>query len=317
MRCFRFATLLGLACLQSLASPAHADGPGGTPEIKIRVTPIEITGGVLDGLHLHGTVELNSDNPEFGGFSGLSMQDGHLIAVTDRGHWLLADIDDRPSGLFPTRAGLAQMRDSEGRALDDAGGDAEGLTTRDGSLVVSFERDHRIAFHLQDGQVGDDKHHRAFEELSTNKGLEGLATTPDGWILAIAEKPDDKGFPVFLLRYSGKIDRFWLPKTSRHHVTGADVGPDGRLYVLKRDFSLLLGVSILIERFDLDEDGYPVPSTLKQLARFSNGSGIDNMEGISLWVDGRGTTRLSIISDDNFKSFQRTLLMDFSVLTPD
>lgn len=291
-----------------------ADGPGNTPAIQIRATPAEITGGVLDGLVLHGTVELDSDNPNFGGFSGLSVQDGHLIAVSDRGHWLLADIEDRPNGLFPTKAGYAPMRDDSGERMESSGRDAEGLTLRDGNLIVSFERDHRIAFHLQDGWLGDDFYDRAFEGLGNNKGLEGLATTPDGWLIAIAERPDAKGFPVFLVRYSGKVDRAWLPADSRHYVTGADVGPDGRLYVLKRDFSILLGVSILIDRYDLDAEGVPLAKSRKRLARFESASGIDNMEGISLWTDARGDTRLALISDDNFNGFQRTLLMDFGVI---
>ena len=150
--------------------------------------------------------------------------------------------------------------------------------------------------------------------MSNNKGLEALATTPDGWILAIAEKPASKGCPVFLIRYSGEVDRAWLPSNNRHYVTGADVGPDGRLYVLMRDFSLLLGISILIDRYDLDEDGYPLAETRERLARFDNATGIDNMEGISLWTDEQGATRLALISDDNYNGFQRTLLMDFSVL---
>ena len=295
-------------------SLALAEGPGGTPAIEIHSTPVEITGGILDGLVLHGTTVLDTDHPEFGGFSGLNMQDGHLIAVSDAGWWLLADVEDTANGLRPTNSGFAPMRDSQGKHLGKAGGDAEGLTVRDGNLVISFERDHRLAFHIETGQVGDDIRDNSFESMSTNKGLEALATTPDGWIIAIGEKPTAKGFPVFLLRYSGDIDRAYLPRTSRHFVTGADVGPDGRLYVLKRDFSILLGVSILIERYDLDEDGFPLGDTRKQLARFDGGSGIDNMEGIALWVDETGTTRLTLISDDNFNSFQRTLLMDFTVL---
>ena len=309
----RFCWIAATALLATVLS-AFAEGPGGTPAIEIRSTPVEITGGVLDGLALHGTTELDSDHPEFGGFSGLNMQDGHLIAVSDAGWWLLADVEDTATGLKPTNSGFAPMRDSEGARFEKAGGDAEGLTVRDGNLVVSFVRDHRIAFHIETGQVGDDVRHNSFEAMSSNKGLEALATTPDGWIIAIGEKPAAKGFPVFLLRYSGDIDRAFLSKTSRHFVTGADVGPDGRLYLLKRDFSILLGVSILIERYDLDEEGYPLAETRKQLARFDGDSGIDNMEGISLWMDGQGATRLTLISDDNFNSFQRTLLMDFTVL---
>lgn len=303
-----------LTVLIGLGTSAVAEGPGDTPPLEIRATPVEIRDPQLDGLHLHGTVRLRADHPRFGGFSGLFVDAGHLIAVSDAGWWLLADLDDRKDGLYPARAGFARMRDSAGDVLDKGGRDAESLTMRDGSLVVGFERDHRIAFHIQDGRLGDDFYHRDFEGLSFNKGLEGLATTPDGWLIAFAEKQDSKGHPVFIVRYSGEVDRAWLPAHSRHAVTGADVGPDGRLYILKRDFSLMVGLSIRIERYDLDPDGYPVPDTRKVMARFESISGIDNMEGISLWTDDSGETRLTLISDDNFSAFQRTLLMDFTVL---
>ena len=306
--------LIALSVLTGLATAVLAEGPGDTPLLEVRATPVDILNPDLDGLHLNGTVQLQADHPKFGGFSGLLVDSGHLIAVSDFGWWLLADLDDREDGLYPARAGFAPMRDSAGDVLDRGGRDAESLTIRDGSLVVGFERDHRIAFHIQDGKLGDDFYHRTFENLSFNKGLEGLATTPDGWLIAISEKQERRGHPVFIVRYSGEVDRMWLPSDSHHSVTGADVGPDGRLYVLKRNFSLMVGLSIRIERYDLDEDGFPLPATRKVMARMESINGIDNMEGISAWSDEKGQTRLTLISDDNYNAFQRTLLMDFTVL---
>lgn len=307
--------LIALSILTGSAIAVLAEGPGDTPLLEVRATPVEIRNPDLDGLHLNGTVQLRADHPKFGGFSGLLVDSGHLIAISDFGWWLLADLDDRADGLYPVRAGFAPMRDSAGDVLDRGGRDAESLTIRDGSLVVGFERDHRIAFHIQDGKLGDDFYHRNFENLSFNKGLEGLATTPDGWLIAISERQEERGHPVFIVRYSGEVDRMWLPADSYHSVTGADVGPDGRLYVLKRDFSLMVGLSIRIERYELDEEGFPLPATRKVIARFDSISGIDNMEGISVWTDKSGQTRLSLISDDNYNAFQRTLLMDFTVLS--
>ena len=42
-------------------------------------------------------------------------------------------------------------------------------------------------------------------------------------------------------------------------------------------------------------------------------SGIENMEGIAVWRDASGRTRLTLISDDNFTGLLRTLLLDFVV----
>ena len=69
-----------------------------------------------------------------------------------------------------------------------------------------------------------------------------------------------------------------------------------------------------IHRYDLSEDGLPIPETVTELAAFESESGIDNMEGIALWRDAKGALRLSLISDNNFNVIQRTLFMDFEVI---
>ncbi len=289
-------------------------GPGGTPALEIRVRQVDIPPSRLDGLALRSAVSLSASHPQFGGFSGLLMDGHRLIAVTDQGWWLLADMADGPDGLRPAKAGFAPMRGEDGETFDKAGGDAEGLAIRDGVMVVSFEHDHRIMFHIAEGQLGDTVRDDRFERLSSNQGLEALAVTPDGWILAIAEKPRDGAHPMFLVRYSGEVQSRGLPTSPPHYVTGADVGPDGKLYLVLRDYQRLTGVSIHIHRYDLGEDGFPLPETRAELAAFESDSGIDNMEAIALWQDADGVTHLTLLSDDNFNLIQRTLLMDFEVL---
>ena len=292
----------------------EAAGPGGTPELAISARAVEIIPERLTGLRLRSAVALDADHQSFGGFSGLRMDNGHLIAIGDAGWWLLADLIDGPEGMVPISAGFVPMRGEDGETFDKAGGDAEGLTTRDGNLVVSFERDHRIMFHVEEGQLGDTLRHGAFETLSSNKGLEALATTPDGWLLAIGESQYQGGHRMFLVRYSGEIIERSLPAAGDFFVTGADVGPDGRLYVLLRDYQPLVGVSIRIDRYELGGDGFPMIDTRVTLAEFESSGGIDNMEGISLWRDAGGLTHLTMISDDNFSALQRTLLVDLEVL---
>ena len=304
----------GLLALALLPVSVGAQGPGGTPLLEIETSAVDITPLHLDGLRLRGSVVLSADHPEFGGFSGLLMDRLRMVAVTDKGWWLLAELSETGSGLEVARAGFAPMRGEGGETFDKAGGDAEGLTLRDGQFVVSFERDHRLMFHIEEGQLGDTVRNRAFRSLGSNKGLEALATTSDGWVIAIAERPADRTHPVYVLRYSGEIDNAALPEIRPYYVTGADVGPDGRLYVLRRNYSTFLGVSIAVHRYDLDEDGYPLAPTVRKMAEFDSASGVDNMEGLALWTDAEGRTRMTLISDDNFNLIQRTLLMDFEVL---
>ena len=143
--------------------------------------------------------------------------------------------------------------------------------------------------------------------MSSNSGLEALAPLPGGRLVAIAEGELPGGFPVFVTTETGRLIEGRLPRTSRHDVTGADLGPEGRLYLVLRDYIPLIGVSIRIQRYRLTASGLPDPASREDLAIFDEASGIDNMEGIAVWTDVNGRTRLTLISDNNFNSLQRTL----------
>jgi hypothetical protein len=206
------------------------------------------------------------------------------------------------------------MRDAEGRRYTKAGGDAEGLTWLGARLAVSFERDDRVMSLRDSGRLGATIQPRAFEPLPFNKGLEALASLPDGRLIALAEGADDGGVPVFLIDLAGVVTEARLPRVGSHSVTGADIGPDGRLYLVLRDYSLLAGVSIRVMRYRLGADGLPLAASAETLAAFEADSGIDNMEAISLERGPDGGIRLWLISDDNFRWPQRTLLLRFEVL---
>jgi hypothetical protein len=279
--------------------------------LRIEAAPVEIEPAELNGLRLRGAVELTANHAAFGGISGLLIDGAILRAVTDHAWLLQSRLVDDEKGLHPVGGELVPLRTEQGKRLEASGNDSETLAHAGDRLAVAFERDHRIAI-LQGDRLARTIRDRRFERLGFNEGLEALATLPDGRLIAIAEEPQDGAFPVFLLDADGVLAAGALPVPGPHSVTGADVGPDGRLYLLRRDFSLLTGFSSRIERYRLGPDGFPLPETRETLAAFEAGSGIDNMEAIALWRD-RGRTRLAIASDDNFQFLQRTLLMDFEV----
>lgn len=297
------ATGLAVGC-------ARGDAPAGPTEaLRLRATPVEIAPAELDGLSLLEAVELSADHPAFGGFSGLLVEDGRLTAVSDFGWLLTAEIAD---GIGSGEVDFRPLPGESGSG-DKAASDAESLARLDGGLAVGFERDHRIEI-LRDGRIESELRDRRFERLPGNGGLEALATLPDDRLLAIGEQARDGAFPAFVLRPDGSIAAGALPQVERHDVTGGDIGPDGRLYLLRRDWSIIAGVSIRIERYRLDPSGFPRPGTREVLAAFENASGIDNMEGIAVWELPGGGVRLAIVSDDNFNLLQRTLLMLFEVV---
>jgi hypothetical protein len=237
-----------------------------------------------------------------------------LFAVSDAGWWFGASLIESDGTLRLANARLAPMRDGEGDGYTKAGGDAEGLTRLGSRLVVSFERDHRLMFLRDTGRMGATIQPRSFEQFRSNKGLEALASLPDGRMIVFAEGTDDGGVPLFLVDPEGHVTEARLPRTGPHSVTGADIGPDGRLYLVLREYSLLFGVSIRVMRYRLGPDGVPLPGSAETLAAFEAENGIDNMEGIALERGPDGTTRLWLISDNNFRSSQRTLLVRFEVL---
>lgn len=307
----RHVAALVFAAGTAVASAGPLPEPAGLALLDVEVEAIEIGDADLAGLKLLGALKLSARDSAFGGFSGLEVQAGGLLAVGDQGTWLAADLYDQPHGLALSNHRFGHMSDGDGPFSDKAAGDAEGIDWNGQRLLVSFERDHRVMLLDSDGRLGSAIRSRSFEQLPGNGGLEALTGMPDGEWLAIAETRRQAGFPMFAGPDGEAITRLDLP--APHKITGADLGPDGRYYIVQRDYSVLTGVSIRIRRLHAGADGLPDDSTVETLARFESASGIDNMEGISVWSDSQGRLRLALISDDNFSLFQRTLLLDFLI----
>jgi hypothetical protein len=252
----------------------------------------------------------------FGGLSGLSVTgDGAAATVVgDRGRlftWRLARENGVITGVGEARS--MPLRDTLGRGLRTAQRDAEALAVSGEDLFVAFEGEHRVWRYPGGGLRA-----RALpdvpgvERLSVNSGVEALAVDGGGALYAIPERSGalDRPFPVWRLSPGNAAWSIgaW-PRRPPYLVTGADIGPDGMLYVVERDFSLLGGWSMRLSRADLGDWPNLRPETLLTWSR----GGIDNMEAVSLWRDPAGVTRLVMLSDDNFHPLQRTLLLEFAL----
>lgn len=298
-------------CLWTTAAALPSDVPNPTAAgraLDVTVTPVEVPADRLHGLALGAAYELTASDEAFGGISGLLVKGDRVVAITDRAHWITG-------GVSPpfADARIAPMTDRGGRAYGKPRNDSEGLTLVGRRLWVSFERDHRLLYLNDDGQMDGLVRDVAWRALQANGGLEALATLPDGRLLALGEEPVDGAFALTIVGRDGGLIHGRLPQTSRHLITGADLGPDGRLYILFRHWSLATGTSIRLRRYRLTSEGWPDPASAETLAAFESDSGIDNMEGLALWRDDQGRLRVWMISDDNFSLAQRTLLLDFIV----
>lgn len=258
-----------------------------------------------------------SDIEGFGGLSGLWVApDGaSLKAVSDRGGFVEADIkrkDGRISSVDITRSG--PIRERLGRVADGFMQDAEGLAIApDGTIYISFEGHHRVRKWYDFAEEPTLLHPiEFFYHLQLNSGFEALAVDPDGVVYAIPERSGlwTRPFPVWRMR-AGEVwdDELSLKRSEQYLVAGADFGPDGRLYLLEREFIWYKGFRTRIRRFVLGEDGFDEGETL-----FSSRWGeYDNLEGISVWRNASGKMIATLISDDNHSILQGTWLVELEI----
>ncbi len=308
---------------------AAPGAPGLAAPLEIAARPVPLHGedperkdvGVL---RFRGGLELTSDDARFGGFSALLLsEDGtRLSAVTDRGHWLTARLiaaaDGAPRAL--TEAETGPLHGPGGRHLRGKHDtDSESLTRlADGALVVGFERDHRL-WRYPAGANPLAGHAEAFpvpaklRSLRSNSGIEALATLADGALLAIAEgRKEEATSPAFLWR-GGVWSELVYPRAPGFRPTGATTLPGGDLLVVERSFNLLDGVGIRLQRFAAATIRAGATLNGTTLAVLRSPLTLDNMEGIAARRNGAGETLLYLISDDNFRPLQRTLLLVFAL----
>lgn len=242
----------------------------------------------------------------FGGISGIEVFDNgrSFVAVSDRGVMLRGQFVRAPDGRIVDVVvdDHAQMLDAEGQPLRGRRDDSEGLAlAEDGTLYTSFEGLSRLRAEGNPPRMlpRDD----AFDAFGRNAGFEAVAITPGGALLAIPEDVADGGdFPVWRFRGGVWDVPFVIPRRGAFLPVGADVGPDGRLYVLERALTGP-GFRSRVRVFTTDGGG---GATV-----FESRTGLyDNLEGISAWDDGTGLV-LTMVSDDNFRFFQRTEIVEF------
>jgi hypothetical protein len=277
-----------------------------------------------------GVVWRAPDAERFGGFSGLSLSpDGtQLLALSDRVRLLRAQVQRRADGalnglLLQGGNGLLTRTNA---ALTPFNSDPESLArvwpqTAQSPLFIGFEGLTRvISYHQPLESTADLTATRLhawnhFEERFGNTGFEALAPLPGGGVLAIAEapKPDvdlGPGAPAFAYRNGAWLHAFDMPDSQGFAVSGADLGPEGHLWVLERYLGWT-GFVTRIRRFELLENAGTLtlgPSETLLQGRL----GVrDNYEGISLWCSPAGRIIITLIADDGFSIWQRNAVAEF------
>lgn len=249
----------------------------------------------------------------FGGFSGIEVTDRGDAAtlITDKGMLVRVKLhrdDGRLTGV--QLQDIRPLTHKNGNALSGRSHDAEGLAlSSDGkSAFVSFEHRHRVtAVSLGSGRTTLLPRSPAFELFQPNAGLEALALHPDGSLYTLSEKSAGRHEAFDLHRFD---QTRWqvthrIARRGPFLPVGADFDDRGRLYLLERTVGPL-GFRSRIRRLDLSSNP-PLETTLLTTSpgRF------DNLEGLSVWRDDHGRTRLTMISDDNFLILQKTQIVEY------
>jgi hypothetical protein len=323
--------LLALSALALAAcSPSAADAP--IPEqwrqIDVTATPVALGARRAEHLLYRGGLVLTSSDATFGGLSGLEVLDNNrLIAISDAGQWfeghLVLSEDGELTGLTEVRTAL--MRDEDGQPFaNKAAGDSEDMTQMpDGRFAVSFEQTQTIRIYdlNRDGPFGAAVAGPPLartETLRPNVGLEALAALPDGELLVGAEGGGSATTPLWrapLDAHAPVEPLTGYPPERGYSLTSLDRLPDGGFVALERFYAPIIGARARITRFPdsaLEAHGDRL-GDVEELAKLAPPLTLDNFEGISAVRMPNGVTRIYIVSDNNFSTRQRTLLLAFDV----
>ena len=276
----------------------------------------------VGGLVFRGGLDLRSPDNRFSSFSSLAVSaDGTRMTVaTDYGYFIEARLSYDPRGnlVGASEARLYPLRDTDGSHMTaKKKADAESLAVDGDTLLVAFERLHRIWRY--DGPKSLPEPLAPLPGVAKaprNGGVEALTVLADGRILAIAEKFAIAEGSVGWVGDGERWDGLIYVPAAGFRPTGAATLPDGDVLVLERMFAPLTGRAARLVRVDRSAI---VPDALlvgKAIATLRPPLTIDNFEGVDVRLDGQGRTLVYLVSDDNNNMLQRTLLMMFE-LTPE
>ncbi|MEM8631196.1 MAG: esterase-like activity of phytase family protein [Pseudomonadota bacterium] len=258
-------------------------------------------------------------DPSIGGLSGIEVtaDGGQFWAVGDKGVFVEGRFLRENGRITGIDAGARPLGSEQepGRAPIEFT-DAEGLAlTPDGTLFISFEGFHRVwPWDDAAGMVRRFPNPQEFAGLQRNSSLETLAADAAGNLYTLPERSGKltRPFPVYRISRDGsRFDiAFQIPRRGEFLPAGADFGPDGRFYLVERHFLGILGFRTRIRVFTLEGDEIVAEETLLE----TEGPVHGNLEGISVWEDDDGFLRLTLVADDNFRSFLSTEFVEYRLI---
>jgi hypothetical protein len=255
-----------------------------------------------------GGLALTSETTRLHGLSDLEVfPDGRLIAVSDEGDLLRARVvlDERGTLTGIGEAQLTKLVGVNGLPLEaKEDGDAEGLAVLpNGDLLVSFERRHRI-WRYPAGGGRPVEAPFPLVTLPENAGIEALFADPTRGPGAYIAGAEASGHTWQCELQAGCDPGPTVAKHEEFGLVAARRLPNDATVWLLRSFSPATG-NVLILRIT-DSAGRTVDEQ-----RLQRPLTVDNFEGVSAVPQQDRGIRFYLLSDDNFSTRQRTLLLAF------
>lgn len=291
----------------------------------LKLTPITPETTVFKELSYLWGFEVESDDPKFGGFSGLtglrSVSQGgathHFLgSVTDRGYYASWEItfpsNDAPSiSLYPLQA----IAEGAGTSTDKINFDVEAITEFENWNLYAYEQDHRVVNSNPEAKRINRPNN--LSDIPPNGGFEAITVLTNNMVLLMAELPDSKTKKQLAWlgkKQVGGVFRFetrTIEFPEGYHPSDTTTLTSGDVLILLRKFSLLKGFStkLMLITHDVIMSGDPITGTA--IADFPSNVGFDNLEGLASMPHPAGGEMIYLISDDNFSALQKTLLLAF------
>lgn len=329
--------------IERVQSLSCSDSESGEWE-QLEITKKEIESPVstqIGLLQYQGGIHLESDDPRFGGLSGLQFvgdpAERALFAISDMGMLLRFSLVNRASSLASGIGDIEyfELKNAAGeRLIGKAEADAESLgwDPETGALIIGFERRHRVGYMFPDlcgataRVVVAGTLTGKLSAIPANQSLEALTyrsernSGDDRQVIVGLEMNSKNTSPIGTGEIFGQISSgldengqvvAGIELPDGFGLTGLDALDADHSFGLQRLYDPRSGnrIRILHLTDNWTEGG---DTSVKLLAELEPSQfPVDNFEGIAAARIDDQTVRLFLVSDDNFSARQRTLLVAF------
>ncbi|WP_424431282.1 esterase-like activity of phytase family protein [Parasphingorhabdus sp.] len=271
-----------------------------------------------------GGWKITSDNGAFGGISSmLALRDNRFLMLSDNGTLIGFTLDEtRHLALRPF---IAPLPDGPAKPNEFArqNWDAESFLhdPQTGQFWVGYEHQHSIWRYGPSLARKEAAHYpKATQKWPENGGAEAMLRLSDGGFLVFSESASyaQGGYQALIFdadpsEPTSEAVLFGYQPPEGYKLTDAAMIDDKSALMLHRRFTPLEGVSAILSIARLEDFQAGKVATSIPIATLKPPVKVDNMEALAITRDGDKTI-VWIASDDNFSTFQETLLLKFRLL---